>query len=326
MADILGVNAVFRAVNKNRIRILMYHGVTKSTFDAPYWTQLDYESFVWQMNYVKKHFISMEASRFGTSNNILNGVIITFDDGLRNVYDNALPVLEKLNLKAICFVLPELSQKGQSIWPDRVYEAFMRTHHDAVDLTEFSLPRYDLKNQAAAGRARFARELVASLKSSPHGLCRRVLEQLETEYIRPEVPSNPEFRLMTMEQIKALSEGGVFEIGLHTDTHPILSTQTREEQTAEIKGCKNKIEAAGIKHTNIFAYPNGRYEDFNDDSIDLLNEMGIRAAFTTEDGLYSPGDDLFRVKRIPVGSDLNRHEFAARLSGFYYFIKAFFGR
>ncbi len=131
---------------------------------------------------------------------------------------------------------------------------------------------------------------------------------------------------MTMEQIGALSESAEFEIGLHTDTHPILSTQTRDEQAVEISGCKRKLDDGGIKYIDMFAYPNGRSQDFNEDSVELLKENGIKAAFTTEDGFFNPGNDLYRIKRIPIGADMGRVEFAARLSGFYYFIRSLIER
>jgi len=325
-ADIIGINAIFRVINKDRVRILMYHGVSKQTFDPPYWTQLDYESFLRQMQYVKMHYTAIMASQLENIPLPRNAVVITFDDGLKNVYTNAMPVIKNLDLKAALFALPALSHKGQSIWPDRVYETIMKASVDEIDLTEFSLPRYDLKGKTTYERARLARELNGRLKSSPHALRLRVLDFLDTFRGLSEQSPHPEFRLMSMEELKTMAESGLFEIGLHTDTHPILSTQTREEQAAEIAGCMKKLEEAGIKYIHVFAYPNGRRQDFNDDTINILKDKGIRLALSTEDGLYSPGDDIYRIRRIPVGADMSRFEFAARLSGFYYFIRAIVGR
>ncbi len=322
----LGLNVIFRVRHKDRVRVLMYHGVTKNEFDPPQWTQLDFDTFVWQMRYVKKHFNSVSASHFGEGSYPGKSVVITFDDGLQNVFENALPILKELNLKAACFVLPGLSEEKKCIWPDRVLEIFVNTDCESIDLTEFKLPRYGIKAADKSSRARYARELTAHLKSCSHSTRDRVLKHLEEKCGGSDLPPNPDFRLMMMNQIKTLSESTEFEIGLHTDTHPILSTQTRDEQSAEISGCKNRLDNAGINHIDMFAYPNGRNRDFNENSVELLKENGIKAAFTTEDGFFNPGDDLFRIKRIPVGADMGRFEFAARLSGLYYFMRSFIGR
>ena len=322
----LGLNAIFRARHKDRIRVLMYHGVAKSEFDPPQWAQLNIDAFVWQMRYVQKHFSSMPVSGIGEGSYPGKSVVITFDDGLQNVFENALPVLRELYLKAVCFVLPGLSEEKKCIWPNRVFEIFVNTSHESIDLTEFSLPRYDIKAADKISKARYAHELTTRLKSFSHNARNRVLQYLEDKCGGLDLRHYADFRLMTMDKIKTLSESAEFEIGLHTNTHPILSTQTRDEQSAEISGCRKKLDDAGIKYICMFAYPNGRNQDFNDDSVAILKENGIKAAFTTEDGFFNPGDDLFHIKRIPVGADMGRFEFAARLSGFYYFMRSLIGR
>ncbi len=146
-ARFLGFNAIFRAIHKNRVRVLLYHGVTRNKFEPTRWTQLDIDSFVWQMKHIKKHFNSMAASSLGERTHPGNAVVINFDDGLQNVFENAFPILKELNLMAVCFVLPELSQKGKCIWPDRVHEIFSNPTCETIDLTEFDLPQYRYKKR-----------------------------------------------------------------------------------------------------------------------------------------------------------------------------------
>lgn len=323
-ARFLGINAIFRAINKENVRILMYHGVTRKSFSPLQWTQLHIDNFEAQLDCVKKNYNVISAQELLDNNEFDNAVIVTFDDGLKNVYDHALQLLKERDLAAIIFVLPELSEKGQPIWPDMIRDIFLNTSADAIDLTEYGLSAFKVKNKSSEQRVAMAGQLVEKLKETESDQRLQVLSLLENKYGTPLEKFNPEYKLMNPDEIKELANGDIIEIGPHTNTHPILSTMCIEDQFKEVAGCLEQLDKNNIKHTMIFAYPNGRACDFTDDTINILKGNKIRMAFTTEDGFYKPGDDMYRIKRIPIGADMSIYEFRARLSGFYYFVKGLF--
>lgn len=64
-----------------------------------------------------------------------NAVVITFDDGYRDNYLNAFPVLTDLSLTATVFLVTDSIGSGKSLWHDRVFRAFGRTEEsDREDL------------------------------------------------------------------------------------------------------------------------------------------------------------------------------------------------
>jgi len=100
---------------------------------------------------------------------------------------------------------------------------------------------------------------------------------------------------MTWDQVKALSEAGMW-IGCHTITHPYL-TRVRTDETLrrEIAGAKRIIEEhIGIPVTSI-AYPFGQY---NERVARIANEAGFTSARSTWPGVLHTREGLFSLTAI----------------------------
>ncbi|KEY90973.1 polysaccharide deacetylase [Candidatus Photodesmus blepharus] len=114
-----------------------------------------------------------------------------------------------------------------------------------------------------------------------------------------EVKTNPDILipLMTLEQIKTISDSGHVEIGGHTLTHPRLNTLTFEEQKMEIE--KNKIYLEKLLGRKLisFAYPYGEY---NQDSKDIAKKVGYQYAVATNGKQLDTHSDLYQISRIAI--------------------------
>lgn len=80
--------------------ILMYHSVG----EAEQWGNVSTERFRSDLAYVAEHFEVVDLPDVISTANSTKKVAITFDDGFRNFYSNALPVIEDLNVPATVFV------------------------------------------------------------------------------------------------------------------------------------------------------------------------------------------------------------------------------
>ena len=73
-------------------------------------------------NIFKEQMLILKNLKYEVSNNIndnlsnKNRITITFDDGLLSIYENALEILEELNIPFIIFVSPELIRSNQNIY------------------------------------------------------------------------------------------------------------------------------------------------------------------------------------------------------------------
>ncbi|HEY3997340.1 MAG TPA: polysaccharide deacetylase family protein [Candidatus Xenobia bacterium] len=116
--------------------------------------------------------------------------------------------------------------------------------------------------------------------------------------------------LMTWEQVRELAQHG-FDIGGHTVNHLSLKDIPPSAARREIQEGRARLEEQLGCSVSSFAYPNGSY----DQRIrDIVEEAGFTSAVTVEEGLVSPGDDPFTLKRLGVGRFITHAHFRAKLS------------
>ncbi|KGY11293.1 polysaccharide deacetylase [Vibrio tubiashii] len=110
---------------------------------------------------------------------------------------------------------------------------------------------------------------------------------------------NPErpVPLMNQNELKALSDSGLIEIGGHTVSHPHLNTLTPEKQEVEIE--KNKEELEGMLNMPLtsFAYP---YGSLDADSKRITERLGYQFAVATNSGPLATHQDPFQIRRIAI--------------------------
>jgi peptidoglycan/xylan/chitin deacetylase (PgdA/CDA1 family) len=93
---------------------------------------------------------------------------------------------------------------------------------------------------------------------------------------------------------------GLTRYGGHTHTHPILSQVDGERAEREIRVCHERITAETGVAPRYFAYPNGRAQDFSDETKAILRRCGYELAFSTIEGLHAPGMDPYAIRRQPT--------------------------
>jgi len=109
-----------------------------------------------------------------------------------------------------------------------------------------------------------------------------------------------------------MRSGGI-SFGSHTVTHPILSREDPARAWEELTASTRVIEDRLGTAVDLFAYPNGRPEDYTDEAIGMLKRAGYRAAVTTSFGVNEAQDDPYRLRRgTPWEPDAGR--FALKLA------------
>lgn len=322
IADLIGLNRLFRRINAEKIRVLMYHGVTSQTPEAFCWTVLASDKFSWQMDHLRKYYSVRPASEVlvddPDKNRDSGTTVITFDDGLENNFTEAWPILRDKQMKALCFVLPGLSQRGEQIWADDLFEYFLQQPEGEIDLSSHGLGIVRLSADNAS-RSEIISEILEKLKAWPEAERSALVDHLVRDRNANTLKRSGLFRLMSIDQINQLSASREFEIGLHTDSHPIMSALTREEQEKEIADAIENLKIGEINFAPVFAYPNGRPQDFNADTIAAVKKYKMRSAVTTVDKHWD-AEDNYNIPRIGIGADISTWEFKARMSGLFYFL------
>ena len=246
-------------------------------------------------------------------------VAVTFDDGYADVETHALPILRRYGIPATVFLATGCIGTGRVPWHDEVLLAFEKTHRSEIRLPAGSAGR-TLPLGTEAERAFAASQALATLKPLSEedrlDAVRAIGGALRNGSARA-ADLGTEL-MLDWDRVRAMRRAGV-RFGAHTVTHPILSRVTPERARDEVVESKSAIESALGEEVALFAYPNGRSEDFTDETVALVRAAGFRAAVTTRFGANESGSDPFRFRRgTPWETDAAR--FALKLA--YYRLRS----
>ena len=303
--------------NRDRLLVVMYHGVRADDAGYDNWCQLPESRFRWQLDYLRRYHRVVPVSRIvGDEPLPPMAAAITFDDGYRNNASRALPLLRERGLPAAIFLVTETIGSDRLLWPEALYHAVERSPREAIDSGELGLGRVVLRGRRAAAYG----ELIEALKVLPRERKDRCLTAL-IDALGPladgdEAPYLDDLRLMDWATVRSMQAEGLIEFGAHTRHHEILSRLDDADLRDEVIGsCRRVAEelepATGVS----FAYPNGRPQDYDERSIRALEEAGATMAFTTESGLNDAETDRFKLRRISVGADMTPGRFVLACSG-----------
>jgi peptidoglycan/xylan/chitin deacetylase (PgdA/CDA1 family) len=216
-------------------------------------------------------------------------VLITFDDGYRDNYEIALPLLRAHGLTATFFLASSFLDERRAAWWDEI--AWMVRHAESAGTGD-------------GEEARIA-TLIARYKTLPAGAGERFLDGLARELGSGRCPPGEADALwMTWEMVRELRAAGM-SIGGHTVTHPVLGGLLRERQREEIVGCAQRLREELGEPMRWFAYPVGARESFSALTAELLREQGVELAFSFHGGFAGPSRwDPLDVPRVHVDAAL----------------------
>ena len=123
----------------------------------------------------------------------------------------------------------------------------------------------------------------------------------------------PQDLMMRSGQVLEMSRAGM-QIGAHTISHPILAKLEGASARAEIAGSKRRLEDILGRSVDLFAYPNGKPElDYQAKDVEIVRELGFKAAVSTRPAAAGAGCDLFQLPRFTPW-DRSLFRFGARLA------------
>ena len=131
---------------------LCYHGVTstKSVNVENYSKKnIDKKKFIKQMKFLKRNYkmISIEDIYYHIKNKIpfsKKDVAISFDDGFKNNFTIAAPILNKLKIPAIFYLCPRSISKNEMFWVDQIETCIDKCKKSKIKITSLSLRNFYL--------------------------------------------------------------------------------------------------------------------------------------------------------------------------------------
>lgn len=238
-------------------------------------------------------------------------VVVTFDDGYWDNLANALPIAESKGVPITVFVTSGLLGGHTGFWWDRL-AALLRSRPPEVH--EFCLATGEQTVRIPLGTSGYDTDLSEVRKHLLPLQVQDIDRALETTSDRWSVESAapPDARALTPAELRHLAAAGVVTIGAHTVDHVRLRGRPREEQIDTITASKLDLEQFLGQRVSHFAYPFGRSDDFDDNSLHAVRSADFTTACTTLPGTARDTMDPYRLPRRLV-MDWGRARFRVQL-------------
>jgi peptidoglycan/xylan/chitin deacetylase (PgdA/CDA1 family) len=278
---------------RGRLTIVMYHRVMDQLDPLSPYTPTA-EIFDRHMETLANGFkvlpLSEGIERLRSSSLPRRAACVTFDDGYRDNYTVAAPILKRYGLPATIFVSTGFLDGGR-MWNDSVIEAVRQAPGSLIDAREIALGVHAIGDDLARSVA--IAKLLDQLKYLPiaersqkvSDLCALIGAALPTDL------------MLSTAEVRAARHANI-EIGGHTVNHPILTQIDDGQARSEIADSKAHLEQILREKITLFAYPNGRpNQDYLVRHAAMVKEAGFVAAVSTASGAAKHDSDLFQLPR-----------------------------
>jgi peptidoglycan/xylan/chitin deacetylase (PgdA/CDA1 family) len=229
--------------------------------------------------------------------------VVTFDDGYRDVYRYAMPVLQAMGFPAMMYLAAGYVGTDRRFNHDRLF------HLASLLAKTGQRPLYEA---LPASAAELLEPVLARTQTLPAALDDFIGARSPAELtaladaLEKHLGGGPELKpecgeVMSWDETRDWARRG-FELGAHTVNHTVLPLADPAEAEQEIVESKRILERELGTPIRDFAYPNGWY---NRAIINLLVKAGFRSAVTTEDLPNKIGGDPFALKRKVLGENFS---------------------
>ena len=252
---------------------LMYHGIPRN----PEWNDgLDARTFETQVLFLKStcRFISVDELDEKRSQHGPQRVLLTFDDGFRNNFEVIAPVLRRHGIPALFFVSSRHCEPGKYLW-----FAYLRALARSFKGNGFSFRGEFFDMSAARRRTNLLRlrDQLFSMTPHPSAMYRAIENELPAlrDFVPPEEESDY-FAGMTTEQVGELAADPLFQVGVHTVDHPLLTRCEQLEAQRQLGENQAFLERVTGRSCEWVAWPGG---DYDLRAIDICRRSRLRGGF-----------------------------------------------
>lgn len=310
---------------RSSLLILMYHRVLPADHPDRATEQpgmyVSPQTLAMHLDVLKEHFTLLQLDewieRTAQKRTVpARACAITFDDGWRDNYVHAYPILRQAAAPATIFLVADLVGTRYSFWPNILARVLTRNDPEAIS----RLPRWvvELVTAAQAGSAHCGAldskqidAIICQCKAARSDAdMLAMLRGLADSDAAPDVQRD----LMSWSEIKELQDSGLVRFGSHTRRHSRLSgAWAADALHDEVIGSRGAIQQQLGLVPRTFCYPNG---DTSQQAIAVVRSAYL-GAVTTARGWNGVRSDRCLLNRVGMHDDVSstRSAFLSRLAG-----------
>ena len=301
--------------------VLMYHRIAEPPTD-PWLLSVSPAHFEQQLQVLCSRYKVISLQELITQHTrgtiTSKSVCLTFDDGYRDNYLVAKPLLEKYGCPAVFFLPTHFIGSNQLFWWDELEQIMLRQPRlpvtfnlvlqgqpFAFELADESLLTLELqkKHQVWSAytppptrRCQLYYTLWEKIRPLPLPEAVALTAQIR-QWAAPTHPASDTDLPINARHLHGLQSQPLCSIGLHTDTHPDLASHSAQVQRSELVESIRYFQNNLGQQVHTLAYPYGRY---NNTTLSLAKELDLQAAFTTFDEPVTKHADRHQLGRFQV--------------------------
>jgi peptidoglycan/xylan/chitin deacetylase (PgdA/CDA1 family) len=215
---------------------------------------------------------------------------ITFDDGYRSVFDNAIPILQSLGVPSTVY-LNGSTFFGKTQWRDKIrymisnelVEDFIQANLEFCKTFSISLENFYKRTKSAEVPSHLLVDLIDCY------LKKRKRNTLVTNYC--------------VDKIENLITCPLVQYGNHSFNHYVLSSLDPVQQECEIIQNAKFLKNTGLKCSDLLSVPIGGISDINAATLEICRSAGYKGLLLSRNrlvNLQSTSFDHKHTTKVPM--------------------------
>ncbi|MEG3618581.1 polysaccharide deacetylase family protein [Magnetovibrio sp. PR-2] len=278
--------------DQKALSVIYHYSHPREGYDFPGLHGVESPIFAKHVQGLKEHFEMVDCSDLmdKPSQSGRLKACITFDDGIVDVERYVRPTLKAEGVPAIVFCCSQPLMEGKVLNVQKIhlmisklgFDQFSKEFQSVADTHGYDLARdrQDISHLGLRGSHRFDNKTVGDFKRMinfelRYDVLDHILEVMFATHFGDERDVSKRL-YMSLDDMRRCQDDGI-EIGLHTHSHRLLSRLDRAGQDEEIRVCLNYFKHhLDLKNVHI-AYPFGVYGVWNEDTVDIMTDLGLRS-------------------------------------------------
>lgn len=250
-AQLIPINLLIRLSGINTI-YPFYHAVSDSVpvhlkhlYSVP-----TKRRFRKDIQFLIKHFTPINFVQSDLYSNEKASFLLSFDDGLSEVRDFILPILDEFNIKAVFFINSAFADNTNLFFKNKASILIEKIQSNTLDTEQINKARQLLKFHKRATFSQIKKKIlhIAYSESSLLDQLSKIFEINFSEYLTHNKP------YLTIQDLKDLPTTGHL-IGAHSVDHPLFSEISIKEQISQVKDSIEFIQNKIDQELSLFAFP-----------------------------------------------------------------------
>ena len=328
----LSIYDQFHHLEKYESFVLVYHRVVgnrhKTNISTPNdiynISQKDFEKHI---TFLKKSYeiVSLDSLVDDLKNfkPISGKIALTFDDGFRDNYEYAYPIIKEYNFPATIYLMGYPSAPVTLWW--LAIEALILEADSKNISFRFNDIYINYPIQLTRDKIKTIKILSSYFMSIPFNSHNDFLKMIFSSLGKDSLPDHQSL-MLSKEMIKDMYNSGLVSFGGHSKSHSVLSLLDKKMLDSEIAEHRSRLKDILDVPISSFSYPYGMPNYISEEAVDTVKKSGYKYAVSGLIGqLSSVNDDYFMLPRVTATGCSSVNDLNIRTSNLYKNIKLRFG-